>query len=144
MEALLLELEVPLLESEATSFILGAEDLFIALRGTFFPLMRMDGISGFDFNAETLLAEILFEGLFFFASILGFADDILFGVFSLKVTFLFLLIGEEEDFLGFLFLLEMEALLTSSSRSLLISRCILLDFVLTILMFSSCVSLGDW
>ena len=141
VEAFLLELEGPLLESEAlflvaenkaTSFIFGA-----ALRETFFPLMRMDGISGFDLNAETLLAE----GLFFFASIFGFAEDILFGDFSLKETFLFLLIGEEED-LDFLFLLVLEALLTSSSRSFLISRCILL--VLDLTMFSACVALGDW
>ena len=44
----------------------------------------------------------------------------------------FLLIGEEVDFLDFLFLFVVEALLMSSSRSLLISRCILLDLDLTI------------
>ena len=94
--------------------------------------MRLDGISGLDLNAETLLAEILFEGLFFFASILAFADDIPFRVFRLLETFFTFLIGEDEVFLDFLFLLEVEALLTSSSRSFLISRCILLVFDLTI------------
>ena len=143
VDAFLLELEVPLLESEvffleaenkATSFIFGAEDFFITLRGTRFPLMRMDGIRGFDFNAETLLAEIFFEGLFFFESFLRFGADILFRIFRFLETFFPpLLIREEEDFLAFLFLLEMEALLTSSSMSLLISRCILLDFDFTIL-----------
>ena len=151
VEAFLLELEVPLLESEAlfleaenkaTFFIFGAEDIFIALRGTRFPLMRMDGISCFDFNAETLLAEIFFEGLFFFASIFGFAADILFRVFRLLETFFPLLIREEEDFLDFLFLLDMEALLTSSSRSLLISRCILLDFDLTMFIVFSLRCVG--
>ena len=46
---------------------------------------------------------ILFEGLFFFASILGFADNILFCVFWLLETIFFILIGEgeeeEEDFI---------------------------------------------
>ena len=96
--------------------------------------MMVDGISGFfDLNAEALLAVILFEDLFFLASILAFpfVDGILFRDFRLLETFFILLIGEEEVFLDFLFLLEMEALLTSSSRSLLISRCILLDFDLT-------------
>ena len=122
-EDFLLEPEALFLEAEnkATFFVFGAEDILI---GTFFPFTRMNGFSGLDLNAETLPAEFLFEGLFFFASSL-------FGVFSLKETFLFLLIGEEEDFLDFLFLLETEALLTSSSRSFLISRCILLDFDLT-------------
>ena len=46
--------------------------------------MRMDG---FDLNAETLIAIILFEGLFFFASIFGFADNILFEVFGLFESF---------------------------------------------------------
>ena len=109
MEGFLLESEALLLEAEnkAISFIFGAEDIFIALRG----------ISGIDLDADTLLEEILFEILFFFASIFGFARNILFGVFNFKETFLFLFIGEEEDFLDFLFLLEMEALLTSSSSS---------------------------
>ena len=35
-----------------------------ALTGTRFPFMRMDCISDFDFNAETLLAFILFRVLF--------------------------------------------------------------------------------
>ena len=93
----------------------------------------MVGISGFDFNAETFLEEFLFDDLFFLASIFGFADNILFGVFRLLVTFFFLLTSEEEDVLDFLFLLEVEALFMSSSRSLWISRCIFLDLDLTML-----------
>ena len=79
------ELGVPLLEPE-TFFL---EDIFITLTGARFPLTRMDGVRGFDFNAVTL-SVILFVGLFFFASIL-------FGVFRV-----FLLIAEEEDFFDFL------------------------------------------
>ena len=89
----------------------------------------MDGISGLDFDAETFLAVLLLADIFF-VSLFGFAD-ILFGAFSLLENFRSRLIGEEEDFLDFLFLLEVEALLMSSSRSLLTSRCILLDLVLT-------------
>ena len=128
-EAFLLEVEASLLENKAVSFIFGSEDIFIALTGTRFPFMRMDGISGFDFKEYPFFAIFLFERLFFFAIILGFAA-ILFGVFMLKETFL--LLGEEVDFLDFLFLLEVEALLMSSSRSLLISRCILFVLDLTI------------
>ena len=130
VEAFLFEIEVLLLETEAffleaenaTPFNLGPEAIFITLTGTRFPLMRIDAVIGFDFNAVTL-SVILFEGLFFFASIFGFEDNILFGVFRF-----FLLIVEVEDFL---FLLEIEALLMSSSTSLLISKCILLDLDFT-------------
>ena len=137
VEAFLFETEVPLLETEAffleaenaTPFVSGPDDIFITLTGTRFPLTRRDAIIGFDLNAVTL-SVILFEGLIFFASIFGFADNILFGVFGF-----FLLIVEEEDFFGFLFLLDIEALLMSSSMSLLISRCILLDLDLNMLSF---------
>ena len=133
VEAFLFEIEVLLLETEAffleaenaTPFNLGPEAIFITLTGTRFPLMRIDAVIGFDFNAVTL-SVILFEGLFFFASIFGFEDNILFGVFRF-----FLLIVEVEDFFDFLFLLEIEALLMSSSTSLLISKCILLDLDFT-------------
>jgi len=84
----------------------------------------MDGISCFGFNAEPLLEVILFDCLFLLASFFGFAD-----------TVLFFLIGEEGDFLDFLFLFEIEALLKSSSRSLLTSRCILLDVDFTMFYF---------
>jgi len=50
-EAFLLEVEASLLENKAVSFIFGSEFIFIALTGTRFPFMRMDGISGFDFKA---------------------------------------------------------------------------------------------
>ena len=133
VEAFLFKTEVPLLETEAffleaenaTPFVSGPDDIFITLTGTRFPLTRRDAIIGFDFNAVTL-SVILFEGLIFFASFFGFEDNILFGVFGF-----FLLIVEEEDFFGFLFFLDIEALLMSSSMSLLISRCILLDLDLT-------------
>merc|ERR1719341_1714724 len=142
VDAFLLELEVPLLDLEAffleaeniaTSLKFGPEDIFKALVGTRFPLMRMDGISCFDFNEEPFLVVILFDDVFFLASFFGFAAAIILEDFMLLDTFLFLLIGEEEDFLGFLFLFEIEALLKSSSRSLLTFRCILLDLDLTIL-----------
>ena len=134
-EGPLLDLEAFFLEAEniATSLNFGPEDIFKALVGTRFPLMRMDGISCFDFNEEPFLVVILFDGVFFLASFFGFAAAIILEDFMLLETFLFLLIGEEEDFLGFLFLFEIEALLKSSSRSLLTFRCILLDLDLTIL-----------
>ena len=150
-EVILLDSEVPRLEpdelfleaeSKAILFILGEEDIFSAFTGTRFPFVMMNGFSGFDL---TRLAVILFEGLFFFESILEFADT-LFGVLRLLETFFFILVGEEEDFLDFLFRLEEEALLMSSSSSLLTSRCILLDLDLTmfVLIHSRCVALIDW
>ena len=150
-EVILLDSEVPRLEpdelfleaeSKAILFILGEEDIFSAFTGTRFPFVMMNGFSGFDL---TRLAVILFEGLFFFESILEFADT-LFGVLRLLETFFFILVGEEEDFLDFLFRLEEEALLMSSSSSLLTSRCILLDLDLTmfLLILSRCVALIDW
>ena len=150
-EVILLDSEVPRLEpdelfleaeSKAILFILGEEDIFSAFTGTRFPFVMMNGFSGFDLAR---LAVILFEGLFFFESILEFADT-LFGVLRLLETFFFILVGEEEDFLDFLFRLEEEALLMSSSSSLLTSRCILLDLDLTmfVLIHSRCVALIDW
>ena len=156
VDAFLLELEVPLpdleaffLEAEniATSLNFGPEDIFKALVGTRFPLMRMDGISCFDFNEEPLLVVILFDGVFFLASFFGFAVAILLVLDDLE-TFLVLLICEEEDFLDFLFLLETEALLKSSSSSLLTSRCIFLVLDFTMFYFfyilTSQKALIDW
>ena len=131
-EAFLLESEAPLLEVEniETIFDLGPEDIFKSFTGTRFPFMRTEGISGLDFNADPFLAVFIFEGLLFFVIIFGFAAILFLGIFMLKETF-----GEVVDFLGFLFLLEVEALLTSSSRSFFNSRCILLDLDLTMLCF---------
>ena len=75
-DVFLLELEVSLIDPEAfilaKSLKFGPEDIFIVSVGTRFPLMRMDGISCFDFNAELLLVVILFDGVFFglFATLL--------------------------------------------------------------------------
>ena len=54
-------------------------------------------MDGFDLNAEPLIAIILFEGLFYIASIFGFADNILFKLFRLLKTSFFLLMGKGED-----------------------------------------------
>ena len=138
-EALLLELEASLLEVEniETTFDLGPEDIFKFFTGTRFPFMRTDGISGLDFNAEPFLAVFIFEGLLFFVILFGFAAILFLGIFMLRETF-----GEVVDFLSFLFLLEVEVLLTSSSRSFFNSRCILLDLDLTMLCFRKVLS--DW
>ena len=132
-EAFLIETEAFLLESEAsllevenieTTFGLGPEDIFKSFTGTRFPFMRTD----LDFNAEPFLTVFFFEGVLFFAIIFGFAAILFLGIFMLKETF-----GEVVDFLDSLFLLEVEELLTSSSRSFFTSRCIWLDLDLTML-----------
>ena len=143
VDAFLLELEAPLLALEtfflavediATFLNFGPEDIFKALAGTRFPLMRMDGISCFDLNEEPLLAVILSDCFFAFliATFFGFAEAIILDDLRLLETFLLLLIGEDEDFLDSLLLFDIDALLKSSSSSLLTSRCILLDLDLTI------------
>ena len=119
VDAFLLELEAPLLDLETFFLpeIFGPEDIFKALVGTRFPLMRMGGIRRFELNEEPFLAVILFNFL-----------EIILDDFRFLESFLLRLIGVDE---AFLFLFDIVALLKSSSRSLLTSRCILLDLDLT-------------
>ena len=109
-----------------------------ALTGTRFPFMRMDGISDFDFNAETLLTFILFRVLFFFVI----TDNILFVVFIFSLSETFFITGEEEGDLDFLILLEMEV--SSSSLIKLQLHLVWLKLYSQCLMLPACFALIDW
>ena len=80
-EAFLLASVVFPLEERRKLLLELEEDIFIAWGETCFPFMRM------NLSEETLIAIILFDSLFFFASIFGSADNIFSEVFRLLENF---------------------------------------------------------